>query len=80
MIQPSLSEVFQSAMALPESVRAELAERLWESLQEKSRDEIAEAWAAELGRRLREYQSGEAKTLSGSEVLRDLRSKYDNQP
>jgi putative addiction module component (TIGR02574 family) len=76
MIQPNVAEVFQSAMALPEAIRAELAERLWESLPEESREEAAEAWATELSRRLQRYQNGVATTLSGPEVLRKLRSSY----
>ncbi|NQV27160.1 MAG: addiction module protein [Rhodopirellula sp.] len=79
MIQPNVAEVFQSAMALPDSVRAELAERLWESLPDESREEAADAWAVELSRRLHEYQSGEAEILSGPEVLRKLRSRYGKQ-
>jgi putative addiction module component (TIGR02574 family) len=79
MIQPNVAELFQSAMALPESVRAELAERLWESLADESREEAADAWAEELCRRLDRYQSGEAETRSGSEVLQNLRSRYGKQ-
>jgi putative addiction module component (TIGR02574 family) len=50
--------LFRAALALPEREREWLAERLWLSVDETTREEAAEAWAREIGRRLNELKQG----------------------
>lgn len=58
MVSSSQQNVFDAALELPEQQRAELAERLWKSLDGASQEQIADAWAVELRRRWDELESG----------------------
>ncbi len=60
-------------MHLPGSSRADLAERLVESLDFEEDSEIKRAWAAEAVRRRDEVRSGKIKTIPGDEVLAEIR-------
>ena len=60
-------------MHLPGSSRADLAERLVESLDFEEDGEIKRAWAAEALRRRDEVRSGKVKTIPGDEVLAEIR-------
>ena len=59
--------VFEAAMALPPEVRAELAERLWESLDhdqtQQPSPEILEEWLTEIRRRVQEVREGRAELI-----------------
>lgn len=76
MIDVNPQDVFDAALALPESKRAELAERLWSSLEAAPQNEVHAAWAEELHRRLEEYRSGEARLLDGPETMAELKRRY----
>ncbi|USQ81698.1 addiction module protein [Ornithinimicrobium faecis] len=56
----STSDVFESALTLPESERADLAHQLIASLEEPADDPavVAEEWNAEIRRRLASVESG----------------------
>ena len=58
----------QAALHLPTQQRAELAHKLLLSLEEVSKDEIAQAWHTEAIRRAAELDSGQADTVSAEEV------------
>ena len=77
MIDVNAQDVFDAALALSESKRAELAERLWTSLEEASQNEVHEAWAEELHKRLEEYRSGEARILDGPETMAELKRRQE---
>ena len=66
--------------ALSADDRAALAEYLIRSLpvpgEEVSEEEAEAAWAAELNRRLADYESGKVQGIPGDEVMRRLREKY----
>ncbi|HSN97945.1 MAG TPA: addiction module protein [Candidatus Nanopelagicales bacterium] len=69
----SLHTIRSAALALPPEERAALAAELLESLDAGEADEgVAEAWEAEIGRRLGEIERGEVKTIQASEVLKRL--------
>jgi len=62
-----------TALALPPDERAALASELLESLDGEDADEgAAEAWRAEIARRLTEVERGEVKLIPAAEVLRRL--------
>jgi putative addiction module component (TIGR02574 family) len=65
--------VFDAALALSREQRAELAERLLESLEPDDSITISEAWLREIERRLEDYRSGKAKTIPGEQVMAWLR-------
>ena len=67
-------EVFRNAMALPPEARAELTERLVESLAQDISPEITEVQLAEVRRRIAQVESGEVELIPGDEVLARVRS------
>ena len=69
----TIDQLTTEAMHLPVSSRAELAERLVESLDFSEEDEIQQAWTAEAIRRRDEVRSGEVKTIPGDVVLAEIR-------
>jgi len=66
----ALAEIEREAMALPANERAQLADRLWESLASTSSSPLTESWTAEIERRRREIAEGSAKPVPGEEVSR----------
>ncbi len=76
MVSSNQQIVFEAALGLPEDQRAELAERLWQSLGDEPQEEIAAAWVAELQRRLKSVEDGTATLLDGQSVMAELREKY----
>ena len=64
--------VLSAALALPAATRAELAEKLLESLDEPVQAEIDLAWAREAERRVEAYKQGTLKSVSGDDVIRSL--------
>jgi len=68
-------EVTTKAMALPAESRAELAELLIQSLEEKEDEEIKSAWLAEIHRRDNEIRAGASVTKPADQVLREAREQ-----
>ncbi|RJP59651.1 MAG: addiction module component [Deltaproteobacteria bacterium] len=68
-------EVSTKAMALPAGSRAELAEILIQSLEEKEDEEVKSAWLAEICRRDQEIRAGTSVTKPSDQVLREAREK-----
>ena len=66
-------EIFRDAMALPPDARAELTERLVESLAQNISPEITTAQLAEVRRRIAQVESGEVALIPGDEVLARVR-------
>ncbi len=64
----NLAELIKGAMNLDVRDRATLAEKLLASLEELSEEEAEGLWAEEAQRRLDEYRSGRAKTVSSDAV------------
>ena len=67
-------DIFRDAMGLPGEVRAELTERLVESLAQDISPEITSAQLAEVGRRIAQVESGEVELVPGDEVLARVRN------
>jgi hypothetical protein len=70
----SKDEIFRAALSLNQEVRAELADRLLESLDESDQDqeEIDRLWAREAEDRLAAFERGEIAEISGDEVFASL--------
>jgi putative addiction module component (TIGR02574 family) len=60
-------------MALPPDARAELTERLVESLAQDISPEITSAQLAEVRRRIKQVESGEVELIPGDEALARVR-------
>jgi putative addiction module component (TIGR02574 family) len=67
-------EIFRDAMALPPEARAELTDRLVESLAQDISPEITEAQLAEVRRRIAQVESGEVKLIPGDEAWARVRN------
>ena len=69
----TLNQLAEEAMHLPPASRAELAEKLLESLDFPESDEIQTLWAAEAIRRRDEVRSGRVTPIPGEEVMAEVR-------
>ncbi len=67
-------EIFRDAMALPTDARAELTERLIESLAQNIPPDITDAQLAEVRRRIAQVESGEVELIPGDEALARVRN------
>ena len=56
-------------MALPPSVRKDVAMRLLESIEVDEQESVDEAWTVEIGSRMDHILSGKLKTIPHDEVL-----------
>lgn len=65
-------QLLQSALALPESDRAEIAATLIRSLDTQTDDDVDAAWAAEIERRLASLDKGEVKLVPWDDVMREM--------
>ena len=59
------------ALSLPRESRAEIAERILSSLEEKADSKAETAWKAVVRRRRAEIHSGKAKVRPAADVMRD---------
>ena len=73
------NRILDEALSLPEASRAELAGKLFHSLDTGQADSRWEkSWAAEIERRIKEIDSGNAKLVPWGQVRRDiLRSRRE---
>lgn len=69
----TLDQLAEEAMQLPPTSRAELAEKLVESLEFPESDEIQSLWAAEAIRRRDDIRSGRITPIPGEQVIAEVR-------
>ena len=65
-------QIVRDALTLPPEARAELAERLLDSITPGEDLELDEAWGVEAERRLKEYEAGKVQSVPADEVFRNL--------
>ena len=69
----AIQDLYERASELAPEDRAELAGLLLESLEEDvPGDEIEQAWAAEVERRMAEFRAGRVKTVSWQDLRAQL--------
>ena len=68
----SASEFYEAGLALPPSVRKDVALRLLESIEVADQDSVDEAWTEEIGSRVDDIVSGKVETIPHEEVLAHL--------
>ena len=66
-------EIVSEAMKLPPRERADLADRLWISVD--TPEAVAAAWDAEIERRAAQLDAGEVETIPCEQVIAELRAK-----
>ena len=64
-----LDELTKQATGLAIEERAQLAQRLMESVEQESDPDVQEAWEREIGSRIAKYERGEAKLIPAEEVF-----------
>jgi len=74
---PKTKEIEEEALRLPPHERAQLAERLINSLNEEENQETERLWLEEAERRYQEYKEGKVKTKSAEMVFKEARSKLE---
>ena len=70
MTSATLERIEREALALPAKQRAQLVDKLWESLGDTTCFVLNEEWNAELDRRRRNLAEGKARIVPGEEVSR----------
>jgi putative addiction module component (TIGR02574 family) len=63
----AIEDLYEQASRLPAEDRAELAGLLLESIEEPE-EQVEEAWAAEIERRMVDFRAGRVKTIPWSEL------------
>jgi len=69
----SAEQLLADALQLPPGERAQLAERLFSSL-DIPQDELDRLWAQEADSRIDAYERGELKTVSAQKVFKNIYS------
>ena len=75
------AEILQAALTLPPNKRSDLAELLWESMDEEKRfedspPEISSAWRAEIAKRSAAYARGELTAIPWQIAREEVLRKY----
>jgi putative addiction module component (TIGR02574 family) len=68
----SAAEFYEAGLALPPSVRKDLAIRLLDSIEVAEQDSVDEAWNAEIGTRVDDVLNGKVQTIPGEQVFAEL--------
>ena len=68
----SASEFYEACLALPPSVRKDVALRLLESIEVADQESIDEAWTVEIRSRVHDIIGGRVKTIPGEQVYAEL--------
>jgi putative addiction module component (TIGR02574 family) len=68
-------ELLQSALALPEAERAEMAASLIRSLDPETDENVDAAWASEIQRRVEAIDRGEVRLIPWDDLMRELSSR-----
>ena len=77
MSSAAFKNLRSSVLALPEPERAELARDLVQSLDGPPDAEVADAWDAEILRRLAQIESGSAQLIDREEFRRRIRARLE---
>jgi putative addiction module component (TIGR02574 family) len=72
-MQTTTRKVLDNAMSLSEKERELLALELWRSLDDTTQEQVWDAWAVEIDRRLHGLERGVAKSFPADEVMRQAR-------
>ena len=68
-------QLLRTALALPESDRAEIAATLIHSLDTETDEDVDAAWAADIQRRIESIDNGEVKLVPWDDVLREMHDR-----
>ena len=66
----TFEQIQQEVLELPAGERAQLVEKLWDSLADSDYPRLSTAWSQEIDRRRRDFAEGKAGSVPGEEVSR----------
>lgn len=69
------SELYEAGLALPPSVRKDVAIRLLDSLEVADQESVDQAWTAEISSRVDDVLSGKVETIPGEQVFAELAAR-----
>ncbi len=72
-----VQKLTEEALLLPSEIRAELVEKLLESLNVPTQKEIARLWAEESERRVKEYEEGKVEGIDGEKLFKEIRTQLE---
>ena len=72
-------QVLQTALSLPRDDRLEIAETLFQSLDDEEAADLEAAWAEEIKRRIESIDKGEVKLIPWEETIRSMRERLHGQ-
>jgi putative addiction module component (TIGR02574 family) len=68
----SAREFYEAGLALPPSVRKDVALRLLESIEVADQDSVDQAWSDEVSTRVDDILTGKVETIPGEQVFAEL--------
>jgi putative addiction module component (TIGR02574 family) len=73
-VMSTVDDILSAAMSLPPDDRAEIANRLFESLDEEAFDrDLHPAWEEELSDRVKSIEDGSANFVDGRKAIEEIR-------
>jgi putative addiction module component (TIGR02574 family) len=69
-------KILEEALLLPADERASLVEKILQSLNLPTEDEVNRLWVEEAERRVSQLEAGKAELIPGEQVFAKIRSKY----
>jgi putative addiction module component (TIGR02574 family) len=69
-------KLLEEALLLPADERASLVEKLLQSLNLPTEDEVNRLWVEEAERRVSQIEAGKVKLIPGKQVFAKIRAKY----
>lgn len=70
-------KLIQDVLSLPSHLRTVLIDKLIRSLNVPIQKEIDEIWALEAEKRVSDVNSGKVKSVSGKQVFKEIRSRFE---
>ncbi len=70
-------DLLDEILSLPSDLRLKLIDKLLKSLNLPIEKEIDELWAEEAERRVSEIDSGKVKPISGEDVFKEIRNRFE---
>lgn len=69
------NKIVEQALLLPRDDRAELVEKLLQSLNTPLQEEMDKLWAEEAEKRVKEVEEGKVKVLDGEQVIKEVKTR-----
>lgn len=73
----SASEFYEAGLALPPSVRKDVALRLLDSIEVADDDAVEAAWSSEITSRVDDIVTGRVQTIPGDEVFAQIAERRE---